>query len=590
MRRWVAALATAGAVLLVAGPALAQEPEPGTTTTSSSTTTTTAVPLFPAPIPVVPALPPPPATPGSGVDGLLRPPPGLGDGHEPTFYERYSPGAYTLDIGSATRDPASSGLNAMAAALWAIAVWVLDAAIKAAQWAFHLELLSGLTDAVERIVGALRTSIFDSYLGAALALAAGWAAWHGLVRRRAVLVAEGMAWTVFALVIALVFLAKPGALLTGVDGATTGIARAAYGGVAGIAPDAKPDDGVAATETYGRDAADNALRRTGDRLWRVTAYQPWAIMELGSLETASDIAPGQQLSYGERLLAVKTFTPPDLARLAEGSITYEELRAEKATLLTELRTDLAATHPDALPWLDGERAAERLGVSAMALVAAVLFGGLLLLLAGAVVVTQLALLLLTVGAPAFLVLGVMPGRGRLMTVRWLELFVATAIKRVLFGVVLAVVLVLSVMLLGVSASLGWGVAVALEIGLVACVVVYRKAFASLFSASRAPASVLVSHANGGRAPARSASAVSGSRRFITGTGRERTAARSGVVRDGTRVPGGLAGLGPRWARTSRRRTATTTAPSPTSGNGEGSGNGFVAGDGSGSGVGVSGGG
>jgi hypothetical protein len=445
----------------------------------------------------------PPATPGSGLDGLLRAPPELRpDGLEPTFYERYSVGAYTLDSGLSTQSPSSSGMNGMAGALWAIALWLVDAALKAFQWAFSLDLFSWLGSSVDRIVGVLRGPIFDSYLGVALAVAAVWVVWHGLARRRTLLASEGIAWTVVAMSVALIFFAAPKAVLDGVNTITTTISRGALGALAQISPDPELDDGLGQRETYGGDAADNSLRRTADELWRTAAYQPWAIMELGSMDVAREVqpdqavAPGEQpLSYGERLLAARTFSPAELERLAAGEVTYEELRAEKLTQLTELRDDLAQHHPDAIPWLNGERSGERVGIAALALVTSLFFGGLILLLAGAVLVTQLGVLLLAATAPLFLLLGVVPGRGRLVTVRWIELFVSLAIKRVLFGVVLAIVLVLSGVLIGATSSLGWGISIALQIGLVACVFVYRRAFANLFTSTSIPATALAGALN-----------------------------------------------------------------------------------------------
>jgi hypothetical protein len=492
--------------------AAAQQEDP--TTTIAGTPSTTSVPagmcqgpagLTVCPTVGVPTAVPfagtgvaPPATPGSGLDGLLQAPPELRpDGLEPTFYERYSVGAYTLDGGITTQSPSSSGMNGMAGALWAIALWIVDAALKAFQWAFSLDLFSWLGSSVDRIVGVLRGPLFDSYLGVALAIAAVWIVWHGLARRRTLLASEGIAWTVVAMTVALIFFAAPKAVLDGVNTITTTISRGALGALAQISPDPELDDGLGQRETYAGDAADNSLRQTADQLWRTAAYQPWAIMELGSMDVAREVqpdqavAPGQPaLSYGERLLAARTFSEAELERLAAGEVTYEELRAEKLTQLTELRDDLAEHHPDAIPWLNGERSGERVGIAALALVTSLFFGGLILLLAGAVLVTQLGVLVLAATAPLFLLLGVVPGRGRLVTMRWIELFVSLAIKRVVFGIVLAIVLVLSGVLIGATATLGWGISIALQIGLVACVFVYRRAFADLFTSTSIPGTAL----------------------------------------------------------------------------------------------------
>ncbi|MGH9246338.1 MAG: hypothetical protein ACRD29_18900 [Acidimicrobiales bacterium] len=529
-----------------------------TTTTPDGTTTTVPAGMCQGPsgLTICPgtaipgAVPPagsgfaPPATPGSGLDGLLRAPPDLRpEGLEPTFYERYSVGAYTIDSGPGTQNPGASGMNGMAGSLWAVALWILDAALKAFQWAFSLDLFAWLGKAVERIVVSLRAPIFESYVGVALAAAAAWAVWHGLVRRRAIQASEGIAWTVVALVIALIFLAKPGAILDGANAATTTVARGALGAVAEVSPDPDLDDGLGRHETYTGDAADDALRQTADELWRTAGYTPWAIMELGSMDVARDVAPDQELApgappltYGERLLQAKTFTGAELERLAAGDVTYDELRAEKLTELTELRDDLTQHHPDALPWLNGERAGERVGIAALALVAAIAYGGLILLVAGAVMVAQLGILVLAACAPLFLVLGVLPGRGRLVTMRWVELFISLVIKRVVVGVVLAVVLVLSGVLIASTASLGWGISIALQIGLVVCVFVYRKAFTTLFVSTSVPATAL-------------AGAI--------GTATNRSVARSSTDGAGRSF---VAELRRNWASASARREGRPTEP------------------------------
>jgi hypothetical protein len=353
-------------------------------------------------------------------------------------------------------------------------------------WAFDLDLLDWVGEAADDLNQALRAPFFDSYLGFFIGLAGLWAVWHGLARRRALQAVEGIAWTVFVVTLALVFMAKPGAILDGIGEATTGLARGAYEIVSGVSPQPDLDDGITERAEFGADGTDAELRRTADRLWRSSTYVPWAILELGSGEVAKAVAPGQELTYGERLLHARTFSEEELDRLRAGTVTYDELRGEKLMQLAAIRDDLQRDHPDALPWLSGQRAGERVGIAALSFVAAVLFGALLLAAAGAVVLTQLALLLVAATAPIFLVLGVVPGRGRVLTMRWLELLMSLVLKRVIAGVVLAVVLELSGALMAATSTLGWGITVALQIGLVACVVVYRKPFVSLFGSMTLP--------------------------------------------------------------------------------------------------------
>jgi hypothetical protein len=421
------------------------------------------------------AAPPAPAFAGSGTDALLRTP-DLRGNQAPTLFERYGSQGLALDAGAGSGGEES--LGALAAGLFGVAVWLAHAVIAVFQWAFTLELFDFVGDAVTGIVGELRDLLYVPFVQAMVIAAGLWFAWHGMVRRRATVAFEGMVWVVAALAIAGVFLVRPSLPIDGANHLSTGLSRGVLAGVSAVDPMAGPADGTSTTATYDQDAADRQLRVAADRFWRVFVYQPWLVLQFGDHEAGA--------RYGERLLETRTVTTDEQAEVAGDQEALTALIEAKAERYTALQAEIADDQQLAA-WFGGQRSVERSGVATLALAGVLLGGVLLAVLAAAILLAQLALLLLVVLAPLLLLLGIHPGAGRVLTVRWAELAVGLLIKRVALGVLLAVVLVLNGVLLDATYPLGWLVTMGLQALVVATVVVYRKPFARLLAPTTAPA-------------------------------------------------------------------------------------------------------
>ena len=106
-------------------------------------------------------------------------------------------------------------------------------------------------------------------------------------------------------------------------------------------------------------------------------------------------------------------------------------------------------------------------------------GGLLAGLALATLFAQLALLLLAMLAPIFLLAAIHPGVGRVIATRWANLLVYTAFKRVAYSALLSVSLVVNGALIDQGSKLGWGVAMTLSVALSGALFFYRKPFLSI---------------------------------------------------------------------------------------------------------------
>jgi hypothetical protein len=416
-----------------------------------------------------------------GLGGLAPAPPGIQQGNQPTLAERYPPEAYTpfhIDVGAAILNAA----NPLASDPWdeAAAVWASNQAGTAMdviliiglvttsllQWAFSLDLVAGAGSPLERVVQSLARNVYEPLLMTVLVLVGIWLVWHLLLRRRTLMGLEGAAWTLGALVLGGLFIAAPVQLMSRVNEFTGELSREMLAAVATADPQLA---GRASDPTLSQgDAADAELRVVADRYWRTYVFIPWCMAELG------DVSPGGQ-RLGQELLAKQSHQP---------SSFDSDLQA-------------SSTRQDDRDWYNGGHAGTRL---AIVLVAGLVILGssiLYLLVALTVVVSQLGLLALLMTAPLFLLVGIHPGAGRRLLVRWLELVAATLGVRVLAAAFLAVVMVLSG-LLEEALSGSWWLQAALQMGLVVAALIYRKPFMRIFGQVAAGPRMAASHIGGSR--------------------------------------------------------------------------------------------
>lgn len=427
------------------------------------------------PAPGIAREPPPPVVVGSGSDALIRAP-ALRAENDPTLLELY--GAQGLSLGQDAPSEDADALGAVAAGLFGVATWLAQAVIAAFQWAFTVEVFAFLGDTVTTIVESLRGLLYTPFVQAAVILAAGSLLWQGMVRRRGTIAVQGMVWIVVALSAAGLFFARPAAIIDGANHLSTGLSRGVLAGVSVADPGSGFDDGVTTVATYEGHPADNQLRVAGDRFWRVFVYEPWLVLQFGD--------PRLGAPYGERVLASRTITAEEQAEVDGDADALQALVQSKREEATALREEIEADERMAA-WFTGRRSVERAGVAMLTLIGVIVGGVLLVLVAAAILLAQIALLLLVLLGPAALLVGIHPGIGRVLAIRWVELAVGVLLRRVALGALLAVVLVLSGVLLEATHPLGWFVVISMQALVVAAAVVYRKPFSRLFAPTTVPA-------------------------------------------------------------------------------------------------------
>jgi hypothetical protein len=419
-----------------------------------------------------PAPQPGPPPPEQGIESLVPPPPHIQQGNQPTLAERYSVQAYVPfpispgdAVGQAVFDVPEETANLLCNA-WAGMVMTLLLVLgiltgRLVEWTFSMDVVSGADGPLTSVVRALADQVYAPLLTTVLALVGVWLMWQLLVRRRTLVGLQGAAWALTALVAAGVYFAAPVEVMSGVNEATAGLSQDVLGAISSGDP-AMASRASDPSFAQG-DAGDAELRMFVDRYWRTFVFTPWSVAALG------DVSTGQR--FGEELLA----------KYGGGSSSFDSDFQANAS-------------QSAREWYGGSKSGTwRLAIVSIALLVAMLASLLFLLVAGVVVVAQLALLALLMAAPLFLLVGVHPGVGRRLLVRWAEMVAGVLLLRVLSAAFLAVILVLSSLVTTVATSslAGWGVGAALQVALLIAAFVYRKPFLRVFGQVAHPR--LVSH-------------------------------------------------------------------------------------------------
>ena len=399
----------------------------------------------------------------TGIDGLVPPPPDLQQGNRPTLAERYPATAYVpfhVDTGSAIvngfLDPAVGTTNVLfnmwAGEVMAVLLVVAVLASRLLEWTFSIDVITGAGTPLASVVHALAQQVYAPLLGVAVTLVGIWLTWHLLLRQRTMHGLQGGVWAIAAVVAAGAYFSAPVQVMSGLNGFTADLARSVLGAVSTADP-RMVSRGADPSLSQG-DPADAELRVFVDRYWRTFVFTPWSVAALG------DVQSGQR--YGEELLAKQAGQPS----------TFDD--------------DIRNAPQSTQDWYAGKQGGQRLAIVTLALAVVIVASLLFLFIAGAVVIAQMGLLVLLMLAPLFLLVGIQPGMGRRLLVRWGELVAGALLLRILSSAFLAVLVVLSGIVTDVGAAAGWAVAAALQLALVVTGIVYRKPFLRVFGQVASP--------------------------------------------------------------------------------------------------------
>ena len=106
----------------------------------------------------------------------------------------------------------------------------------------------------------------------------------------------------------------------------------------------------------------------------------------------------------------------------------------------------------------------------------------MLLIALTLIILKLGFLLLLVAGPFFLIVGMHPGFGRVIAIRWFEMLVGVLMKQVAVALTLSVLLYCYSLIMGTTdQALPWALKIMMIALVTVAVFIYRKPFQHLFS-------------------------------------------------------------------------------------------------------------
>ncbi|WP_020380411.1 type IV secretion system protein [Nocardiopsis gilva] len=461
---------------------------------------------------------PQPEAAGSGADGLLVPPQsqssivGSPDGLPPdaSLYGQYGTAGQQWHVirESCVDKMGSAAVATLTTTTWELSKTINQSTITVYQAATSDGLLSNFNDMVEGVIIQLREGVWRPLLPTITILGAVWLGWYGLIRKRLTLTVESAVWMVLATAIGIWIMVNPGQILTmassvvnsGTQLVNTAVSKVSVPG----ATTACPAGATPVEKAEWESDSDFAVRRNADMLWSSLVCQPWIAGVFGS---GNDTAESASAFYAVDLLEAQGISRIEQKQLADGEVEPEELVAQKQEKYEDIAKGIESSYPGVYPLFEGDQQGSRLGVAALALFASVFAGGLILAASVALIVLKIGFLLLLLLSPIFLLIGIHPGYGRTVLLRWFEMMLGLLLKQV-FMVLLIALLVMCYGLV-MAMSIGWGLQVILLSLFTVALFIYRKPFAHLFASVNANTftSRMVSDAVGSSALSKSANVL-----------------------------------------------------------------------------------
>jgi hypothetical protein len=418
----------------------------------------------------------------------------------------------------------------LASILWLGTSFLANLLITLFSFAFGLDLVNGSQATggagalapVSRAIHSIYAGVLgEPWLVLAIAIAGIWAMWKALVQRRYSETAGALGLSLIYVVLALFFVAQPGATIGSVSKWTNEMSGA-----------------FLSISSHGNaTSARQAKEDTANELFDLLVFKPWVVLNFGGLEHCVVAGTGSKDSDPESVAVRPLSSNRDrdaalVRRLQAGT----EITADGKVCVNNankyaprfLRYSLGADEHDergreyealndgdASDLPDAERTGYRLGVAdkpatdAMEaggqyqrlLLAMVLFvgelGAFLLLgsLSIGVILAQVLLLLLLAFSPVALIAAVIPGRGHDFFKGWLEKLAGYLLRKAAYSLILAVLLAVSGALSSATDQLGWLMSFGLQ----------SLFFWAVFLQRKTLADSLIGIATGPKAPGRDAS-------------------------------------------------------------------------------------
>lgn len=433
---------------------------------------------------------------GSGFDGMATHA-SPGDG---SYFGQYgTAGTYWNWIPGGCTDFTTPIGNQVANLIFNFAKTVDTVTISVYQVAASGSITNWLKDAADSLITHIGRALQVGYLTLVVMLGALALIWWGLFKRRATRVTEGTIWMVCAAAAFMLLINRPelfttagssvtdatqkvvDAALSPVDtptmtgGKSRPVSQAVINGQGGkLSYQAQTvciPSGEGGNPQYS--GSWTPVQKNANSMWSVLICKPWLQGEFGTAN------PNQRIVQGnaDKLIHAQAFNLNEVRK--PGGVTDAASQTKGKQYLQVL--DRVHKEHGNVALFTGKQFSQRIGIAFAALFAAVVAGILILLLSLALIIFKLGFLLLLITGPVFLLIGVHPGWGRVIAVRWVELLLSSLLKQALVAGLLALLLFLYALIMG-TGGLTWVMQIVLIALVSFAAFFYRKPFQHLFAA------------------------------------------------------------------------------------------------------------
>lgn len=423
---------------------------------------------------------PKPKTTGQGVDSVLNNEDVIDRGDVKGLYEQYLMSGTTWFVIVESEDcfdeQRTQAWPFLYDILWGAARGIDMAAIEALRFAVDTPM-DALEEVVVDVVEQMRDTIWRPLLPAITILGAVTLAWWGLVRKRATLTFEGAIWMIAATTLGLWVLMAPAGFMRIVDTVvTTGdeVMSAAVTNVSGDSSEGRCiPDSPEITRAFQEDYSEFVARQQSELVWESLVCRTWLVGAFGSGPAAEELAG----DHARDVIAAQALTRTESMSVGintdeDGTDEYyDDLVDTKQGEFETVSGEIQDAHTPTWDMFRGSEGGDRTMAALVGLVAA-LTGGLLILVAAVgLLICKLGVILLMLTSPIFFLMGIHPGRGRTILLRWWELLLGLILKQWMWmAMVLLLVLTLNVI---ISTVQPYGLALVLMVALVAAVFKFK---------------------------------------------------------------------------------------------------------------------
>nr|WP_246062284.1 type IV secretion system protein [Haloactinospora alba] len=430
----------------------------------------------------------------SGSDGLLVPPKsqsaienGPNDGLPPdaSIYGQYGTSGQQWHVikDSCIDKMGSSATATLSNTAWDLSKTINQSTITVYQAATSDGLLSSFNSMVEDVINQLRYGIWQPLLPTVIILGAVWLGWYGLIRKRVTLTLESAIWMVMATALGLWILVNPGQILSMAGSVVNSGNQLVNSALSNVSvPGGSASCPAGAEEVQQADwesESDFAVRKNSNMLWSGLVCQPWVAGVFGS----GDVAESAAALHSVDLIEAQAISRTEQQQIAEGELEAQEVIDQKQSQYQDISDSIQESYPGVYPLFEGSQQESRLGVASLALFSSIFAGGLILAGSVALIVLKIGFLILFLFSPIFLLVGVHPGYGRTVLLRWFEMLFGLLLKQIF--IVLLIALLVMCYGLVMATNLGWGLQMILLALFTLALFIYRKPFAHLFSSVNA---------------------------------------------------------------------------------------------------------